>query len=309
MKSYSFYFNTSDWLGSQAVKQMSKAERGTFIDLLALAWGRENQLPASDDKVRRLAEMSAAEWAESGEVLLEQFPLSPCGTYRFNPRLQLEVAKEQRKSEVAQEKANKRWQSPGNAAASKPNAVASKTVCRGNAQEQVQEQDTTVVVRATADQPLKAKSKAEQQAVRAAAEGLDTFTAENWPGLNDPQKFALICKSLAGLKLPVNLDTEAYREAIRQRVLDRGMNVPATSLRNFIESFFMKLPTAELRTMDAAMPTVPTPRHELPRPGHERPGQVIAIAGVVGDVNMNRMKIESMQRHFPTATIHAILPR
>ena len=35
MKAYSFYFNTSDWLASPAVKMMSKAERGVYIGLLA----------------------------------------------------------------------------------------------------------------------------------------------------------------------------------------------------------------------------------------------------------------------------------
>lgn len=101
MKSYSFYFNASDWLASPAVKLMSKAERGVYINLLALAWGMERPgtLPASADKLRRLAEMSADEWAESGEILLEKFPLSDCGTFRYNPRLVAEAEKEQLRSE------------------------------------------------------------------------------------------------------------------------------------------------------------------------------------------------------------------
>lgn len=101
MKAYSFYFNASDWLASPAVKLMSKAERGVYINLLALAWGMERPgtLPASADKVRRLAEMSTDEWAESGEILLEKFPLSECGTYRYNPRLVAEAEKEQLRSE------------------------------------------------------------------------------------------------------------------------------------------------------------------------------------------------------------------
>lgn len=101
MKAYSFYFNASDWLASPAVKLMSKAERGVYIQLLALAWGMEQPgtLPASADKVRRLAEMSPDEWAESSEVLLEKFPLSECGTYRYNPRLVAEAEKEQARSE------------------------------------------------------------------------------------------------------------------------------------------------------------------------------------------------------------------
>lgn len=136
MKSYSFYFNASDWLASPSVKMMSKAERGVYISLLALAWENPVQgtLPASADKVRRLAEMSADEWVESGETLLEKFPLSECGTYRYNPRLLAEAAKEQARSQKAKESANKRWQSERNANASTINANASETPCERNAQ-------------------------------------------------------------------------------------------------------------------------------------------------------------------------------
>ncbi|GAA4393455.1 DUF1376 domain-containing protein [Hymenobacter koreensis] len=146
MKAYSFYFNASDWLASSAVKLMSKAERGVYIQLLALAWGMERPgtLPAVADKVRRLAEMSLEEWAESGETILEKFPLSECGTYRYNPRLVAEASKEQARSEKAAASANKRWQnkpdanampaqSERNANASNPNANASQNACDGNA--------------------------------------------------------------------------------------------------------------------------------------------------------------------------------
>lgn len=136
MKAYSFYFNASDWLASQAVKQMSLAERGAYIGLLAFAWGSEQPgtLPASEDKVRRLAEMSPAEWAVSSEILLEKFPLSECGTYRYNPRLRAEAAKEQSRSDKAKESANKRWQCERNANASNTNANASEKPCERNAQ-------------------------------------------------------------------------------------------------------------------------------------------------------------------------------
>jgi len=102
MKAYSFSFNTSDWLASPAVRLMSKAERGVYINLLALAWEAPQQgtLPASPDKVRRMAEMNAEEWAESGETILEKFPLSECGTYRYNPRLVLEAEKQEQKREI-----------------------------------------------------------------------------------------------------------------------------------------------------------------------------------------------------------------
>lgn len=183
-----------------------------------------------------------------------------------------------------------------------------ENIRKSTQKEKEKEKETTDVV-AAAPEPLKAKSKSERLAGQVAADGTDTFTAETWKGLNDPQQFATICKSLTALKLPINLDTEAYRESIRRKVADRGMDVPASTMRNFIESFFMKLPTAELRTIDASLPTVPTPQNELPPLRQERPGQIIAIAGIGNDESMNRMKIATYQGYWPTAQIHAILPR
>lgn len=172
MKSYSFYFNASDWLASPAVKQMSLAERGAYIGLLAFSWGSEQPgtLPASADKVRRLAEMSAAEWAESGEALLEKFPLSACGTHRYNPRLLAEAGKEQLRSQKAKESADKRWESKRNANAPKNDANASETACETDAIVKVSKESTNVdkkasmqraaVLTASADSPSPAEKPA-----------------------------------------------------------------------------------------------------------------------------------------------------
>lgn len=146
-KSYSFYFNANDWLGSQSVKLMSKAERGVYIHLLAIAWGSKQPgtLPASEDQVRRLAECTVAEWAEMGAAILAMFPLSECQTYRYNERLLVEADKEKGKSERAAKSANARWKCENDATASKNDANASNTdavampaQCASDAQEQEQ---------------------------------------------------------------------------------------------------------------------------------------------------------------------------
>jgi uncharacterized protein YdaU (DUF1376 family) len=139
MKAYSFYFNASDWLASASVKQMSLAERGAYIGLLAFAWGEKEPgtLPASADKVRRLAEMSPAEWEVSSEAILEKFPLSECGTYRYNPRLIAEAKKQQELSEKNAENGRK---SAERRAAEK----AAKEAAAAEAQRKANEMSTTV---------------------------------------------------------------------------------------------------------------------------------------------------------------------
>ncbi|MGI4873191.1 MAG: DUF1376 domain-containing protein [Janthinobacterium lividum] len=104
-KPFWFPFNVTDWLSSKSVRMMSHAERGVYIGLLATAWGEDvpGTLPTDEDEVRRMAEMSPEQWATSGPRLLKKFPLSECGTYRYNPRLLAEGKEQRRKSELAAE--------------------------------------------------------------------------------------------------------------------------------------------------------------------------------------------------------------
>lgn len=108
-KPFWFAFNTADWLSSKSVRMMSLAERGAYIGLLATSWGedRPGTLPAAEDTVRRLCEMSPADWLTSGPVLLAMFPLSECGTYRYNPRLLNEAEKREVLSEKKAEAGRK----------------------------------------------------------------------------------------------------------------------------------------------------------------------------------------------------------
>ena len=108
-KPFWFAFNTDSWLSSKSVRMMSLAERGSYIGLLATAWGEEQPgtLPAAEDFIRRLSEMSADEWKVSGPVILAMFPLSDCGTYRYNPRLLKEAGKREELSEKKAEAGRK----------------------------------------------------------------------------------------------------------------------------------------------------------------------------------------------------------
>ncbi|OGX84117.1 hypothetical protein BEN47_16705 [Hymenobacter lapidarius] len=101
MKPFWFAFNTAAWLSSKSVRMMSLAERGAYIGLLAIAWGeaQPGTLPAEEDMMRRLSEMSPEEWKISSGVILAMFPLAECGSYRYNPRLLEEAGKRQELSE------------------------------------------------------------------------------------------------------------------------------------------------------------------------------------------------------------------
>lgn len=259
MKAYSFYFNATDWLASPSVKLMTKAERGCYIDLLAIAWNQKEPgtLPASEDKVRRLAELTPAEWEVSGEALLEVFPLSECQTFRYNQRLLDEVAKQRELSEKNARNGQKSAERRAAEKAAKEAAAATEAQRLANQKATVVAPNPTTVeptgnhegnqsstklsqakqltiVSKDAGEPAPeppAKPKTIERRLPLPPDDVELFNASNWPSLTDPQKFANVCATLGYPQV----DFELYRHQIGAS-LD-GKELPASSLRKWIESY------------------------------------------------------------------------
>lgn len=126
--------------------------------------------------------------------------------------------------------------------------------------------------------------------------------------LTKPHGFQAICE---GNGYP-GIDYEHYRKQALDAAKNESPQRPRTSpqWRSWVRKYLnYESKGGPLLQPQVLMPTVPTPKHELPQPGQERQGQVIAIQGVPGDQNMNRMLVATYQKQFPTATIHAIVPR
>lgn len=77
-KAPAFLFYASDWLGSARRMGMSLAERGAYIDLLAVQWGDpECSLPADEGKLARYVGASESEWAEIRHEVMACFDPHP----------------------------------------------------------------------------------------------------------------------------------------------------------------------------------------------------------------------------------------
>lgn len=118
-----------------------------------------------------------------------------------------------------------------------------------------------------------------------------------------PDAFRAICDRL-GYE---GIAYERYRKqalvAAEDGKVSRTIQQWSSWIRNFLRNQERNGPLVK---QAADLPTEPTPKHELPAPGKERKGQVIAIEGVPYDESMNRMKVAAYQKHYPTAIIHAI---
>lgn len=256
MKPFWFAFNVTDWLSSKSVRMMSLAERGAYIGLLATAWGEDvpGTLPANEDTVRRLAEMSPDDWKVSGPALLEQFPLSACGTYRYNPRLVEERGKREelseKKAEAGRRSAAKRAAGSGGSPTGgqqKPNTIPTPVAQNPTPVENssTEGQLDTITITSTTDvvqagepaatdqPPLKANPGGKGGGLRLPlpSEDVVLFDPATWPGLREPERFAKIC---ADLHFP-QIHMEKYRKQILVSL--EGKQMPAHSLRNWIKTY------------------------------------------------------------------------
>ena len=79
MKSPAFLLYTGDFLSSPDVQLMEAHEVGAYCLLLFNSWQSDQPgfLPNDEDRIRRIARLTAEQWATSRQLLLAKFPLRP----------------------------------------------------------------------------------------------------------------------------------------------------------------------------------------------------------------------------------------
>lgn len=110
MKTPAFQFYPKDFLSSPDVQMMDAKEVGAYCLLLFNAWEateRPGYLPNDERKLQRWARLSKEDWLEAREILLEKFPVSECGQFRYNRRLVAEAAKQEVRRERLAENGRK----------------------------------------------------------------------------------------------------------------------------------------------------------------------------------------------------------
>lgn len=112
-----FQFYVKDWLSDDKRVEMSLAQRGIWVDLMAYQWNN-GSVPVDAAGVAKVVGCSASEiephWTGP---LLAAFPLANGGTRRQNPRLEeqrVEVeARRKLRSAAGKTGARKRWEEEG----------------------------------------------------------------------------------------------------------------------------------------------------------------------------------------------------
>lgn len=113
---YYFPFHAKDWRSSESVALMSLAERGAFIELLAVAWLSSDEpctIPATDAEIAALLRVSVSDWLPIAPRVLAEFDETTSSGRLRNDRLWNEYRamreKHRKQSQGGRTTALKRW--------------------------------------------------------------------------------------------------------------------------------------------------------------------------------------------------------
>lgn len=314
MKAPWFPLYTGDFLASPDVQLMEAHEVGAYLLLLMHSWQSDapGLLPDDDNRLRRLCRLSAAQWAESRATLLAKWPLEATGQ-RHNPRLCQEADKQMARRDRLAANGAKGGRPPQNQTVRKTEPKNNLQVSADNLQvsetkptgllSQPQPQSTIVddVAREASSSP--GLSAGLQSRLATLPDTSGEVMAEAGP-LGKPARFKALCDAL---RLGP-IDHEHYRTMGLHLAQGKPVRT-ATQWESWIAKFFTNQkqggPLLQAQTVQLS---TPTPAHELPPPGKETRGQVIVIPGIGSDASMNRMKLDSARKKWPTAIVHAFIP-
>lgn len=123
-RSPAFQFYVNDFLGSPKVQAMSATEVGAYVLLLLAEWNA-TALPSDTKRLAAIARMTPAQFDRVWRGVLGECFFTRGGKV-YNARLEQERKKQAQYRKIQQANAAKRWQSDGN-------AIASRSQSRGNA--------------------------------------------------------------------------------------------------------------------------------------------------------------------------------
>jgi uncharacterized protein YdaU (DUF1376 family) len=114
-----FQFYPNDFLGSTKVQQMSATEVGAYVLLLCACW-LDGSIPSDTARLARIARMKEAQFARVWSHLLKEC-FAERGDRFINTRLESERKKQTDYRKKQKDRADKRWESHGNATALQEN--------------------------------------------------------------------------------------------------------------------------------------------------------------------------------------------
>ena len=297
MNAPAFQFYAGDYLADAQVMMMTLEQEGAYIRLLAICW-REGSIPADLKTLSMLCKGASPAVLRVVAKCFQPNPNQP-GTL-IHQRLNAEIEKQAqwRAKSVAggKKSAEKRW--------------AGKGGYKGGTNQSVTLQSSSSIPSndgSAHESPPPPAGLSEELQARLAAlpDTSGEVSAAQSPVLCQPAAFQALCDEL-GLG---PIDHEHYRPMAFSAAKEKPGTRNEAQWRGFVRNFFTnQKQRGPLLLAKTAQLSAPTPSDKLPLPGKERPGQVIVIMGIETDASMNRMKLDSARKKWPTATVHAFLP-
>ncbi|RPD50032.1 DUF1376 domain-containing protein [Hymenobacter sediminis] len=306
MKSPAFQWYAADYLADERVMLLSLESEAAYVRLLNYCW-REGSIPAKPELCVPMCKYADVKVIKPALALFIKSPSLPGRL--IHKRLEEERAKQESFREKQAEN-GKRGGRPRKATANPDETQTKGLGFFGETQMEPKKSSSSstsssntsndVAPPVEVQQPPKSLTP-EQQAVRALT---DPDDEQHWSvgPLTKPHVFKVICERHGYL----DIDFEYYRRAALVAAEDddtsRTIKQWNTWVRRFLENQGKGGPLLK-PTAGHTLPSKPTPKDLLPKPGQETPGQRIYIDGVPGDQNMDRMKAASYLKHFPKAVV------
>jgi uncharacterized protein YdaU (DUF1376 family) len=196
-------FHPGDYLTDTA--HLTAAEHGAYLLLILNYWQRGEPLMDDDKRLRGIARMTADEWAESRETILEFFERRDGAL--FHKRIEAELERAREKSSKAKDSGRRGAVAKRTLSERQANAEQSLSERPAN-QDQVQEQDREEEASASSS-AAEAAEKSEAEEIEEIACRLEDATGWVLPGVHLIRSLVSAGHSLDGRVIPLASETAA----------------------------------------------------------------------------------------------------
>jgi uncharacterized protein YdaU (DUF1376 family) len=304
-KSPAFQWYAADYLADERVTQLSLESEAAYVRLLNYCW-REGSIPAKAEQCAPMCKYADVKVIKPALALFMKSATQPGRL--VHKRLEEERAK-QEEYRARQAAKGAKGGRPRKEDEKPEKAAALPGLNNGLAGVKPDESSLSSTSSSIPSNDGSAGRPSPSADLQARLDALtDTSGELLWSEslLTKPAYFATV---LEKLKLPADLDSEHYRLDALLKAEAKQVSRTISGWESWVANYFTNQKArGPLLTIDATLPTKPTPKNELPPPGKERKGQVLAFAGENDDY-VNRTRQGNYQRHWPGAIIHIIQPR
>lgn len=308
MKAPAFQWYAAEYLADERVAQLTLEAEAVYVRLLSYCW-REGSIPANPVQCAPLCKYADVKVIKPALALFMKSPSQP------GRLIHKRLEEERGKQEAFRAKQAENGRNGGRPRKAKPNPDESQTKglgYSGETQTKAKKSSSSSTSSAITSDDVAPPSeepsfKADPKPKLVAMALTDPADEQLWSAspLTKPNAFKAICDRLGFLEIDYELYRKQALVAAENGNISRTIKQWESWIRNYLNN---QMKNGPLLKYTPPSLSEPTPRHLLPPPGREMPGQPLVFQGE-RDAFVNKMLLQNRQREYPNAQIHILTPR